>query len=252
MPMLRPWSLLRPLSSVGAYLCIFATGCPSQIEPGRKPPPAAPQPDLDASDTRVVEKNDVLYPADTLKRAEPPKTVTARGSGKPDESNGVCRLYAPKHDAPICCPAELGFDAAMVAKTCGFSVYLGESMDRSCGYHFHNDTSAKPVWLRASFVQDATAKEAAETMAALQRRRRHDDKYKAEAIKGVKAGYWFRDDGLVWAFIDGWEHTRRLTWRQSFCTDEAMASVLEAMRVAVEPRHEAPRTSLVPVARTKK
>src|SRR5690606_25324703 len=91
-------------------------GCPAKVptpeseaQAGRSP---AGVPITDEDDPRVVRDSDDLYVAE-----DAPRQTTARpslGSGKPDTSNGVCKLFAPKLPQPECCPQETGFDAEKI------------------------------------------------------------------------------------------------------------------------------------------
>ena len=118
-------------------------GCPSSTGHPYGDKQATPQPQVGADDPRVVVKDGELYTQKTIERAEERSPGSddepGLGSGRPDETNGVCRLYAPKLPNPQCCVAELGFDVETVRAACGHDVYLGESFRQSCGYYFHHE-----------------------------------------------------------------------------------------------------------------
>jgi len=227
-------------------------GCPSQTNSSpyqRKTKPAAPQVGVD--DPRVVAKDGELYTQKTIERAEEKlrgsKDPTGLGSGRPDETNGECRLYAPKLPHPQCCQSEYGFDVDTVREACGYDIYLGESLRFSCGYYFHHDKG--PRWMRLGFLPDETAKVAAE----------HHDRKMAEAlgdsytastpVPGVEGAYWSRHDQYRWAFLPGWNKVRQLSWEDVSCTDEGILEVMAQVVGAREPAKKARRIGLVPAAR---
>ena len=190
---------------------------------------------------RDLERN--LGPAGGAQEAEAPRP----GSGKPDESNGVCRLYAPRLPAPECCAVELGFDEAFVRKTCGYPVYLGESFHFSCGYYFLRE-GKPPAWMRLSFIPGKTPAEAAASHDR-QLARLAPSAPTAQPIPGVPGAFWSFHDGLAWAFLPGWDRVRQLAWRDEFCDRKAMIQVIGQIVRAKQPAPGSPRDGLLPKAR---
>lgn len=240
-------SFLASLLPLGALLL----GCPSaSVDPyGEKKP--TPKPEVGADDPRVVVKNGELYTQKIVERAEERSPgdddQPGLGSGRPDETNGVCRLYAPKLPHPQCCETELGFDVETVRAACGHDVYLGESFRQSCGYYFHHDDG--PRWFRLSKIAETSAKQAAE----------HHDLKLAEAlgaryspstpVPGVEGAYWSRHEGYRWAFLPGWENVRQLSWEDVSCSDEGAVKVIQQIIAAKPAPAHAQRLGLVPKAR---
>lgn len=233
-----------------AWIALVLLGCPSSTANPYGEKKAAPQPEVGADDPRVAVKDGELYTQKTIERAEersPGSDEAGLGSGRPDETNGVCRLYAPKLPHPQCCEAELGFDVETVRSACGHDVYLGESYRQSCGYYFHHDEG--PRWFRLSTLTETSPKEAAD----------HHDRKMAEAlgpkyspstpVPGVEGAYWSRHDAYRWAFLPGWEHVRQLSWQDVSCSDEGIATVMKQIIAAKPAPDHAQRLSLVPKAR---
>lgn len=239
-PRFPSWPLLLP-----ALL-----GCPTVTSNPHGEKKAPPPPQVGADDPRVVVKDGELYSQKTIERAEQKTRDDGEpglGSGRPDETNGQCRLYAPKLPHPQCCNAELGFDVATASEACGLPTYLGESFRHSCGYYFHHDQG--PRWFRLSKLPNASAKEAAE----------HHDRKMAESlgaayqpstpVPGVEGAWWSRHDRYRWAFLPGWENVRQLSWEDVSCSDEGVTTVI-AQIVAAKPAPEhSQRLALVPKAR---
>ncbi|MCH9679832.1 MAG: hypothetical protein K0V04_00235 [Deltaproteobacteria bacterium] len=242
------WS--RPRSLLLLSIAVMA-GCPSaNSNPfGNKTKQAAPQ--AGADDPRVAVKDGELYTHKTIDRAAE-KTrggddQPTLGSGRPDETNGVCRLYAPKLPHPQCCKAELGFDVETAQKACGHELYLGESFRMSCGFYFHHDEA--PRWFRLANIPETTTKEAVEhhdrkMTATLQ------EKYTPSVpIPGVEDAYWSRHDEFRWAFLPGWNKVRQLSWHADSCSDEGVITLIKQIVAAKPPPKNARRLGLVPKAR---
>ncbi len=232
-------------------LMVLLLGCPTATgNPyGTKKKKAPPQ--VGADDPRVVERDGDLYTQRTIERAEEKsqgsKPRSGLGSGRPDETNGACRLYAPKLPEPQCCKGELGFDVQTVKDACDYDIYLGESFRFSCGYYFHHDEG--PRWMRLSMIPEKTTKDAAE---------HHDrklkeqlgDKYQASVpIPGIEGAMWSRHEEYRWAFLPGWDNVRQLSWNADSCSDEGITKVI-AQIIAAKPAPEGTkRLGLVPKAR---
>ncbi|MBL8946143.1 MAG: hypothetical protein JNK45_23455, partial [Myxococcales bacterium] len=235
------------LTTLGLSLMLVA--CPAEVAPT----PAVPaKPVVDETDPRVARVGEDLYPVAAIERTEKLERTpepSGLGTGKPDESNGVCRLYAPRLPDPECCKGEYGVDADAVAKTCGLELYLGESFQGTCGYYFHR-TGDEPRWLRASFVDGATPEDAAKVHDTKMKRVSKNDAFASEPVPGVEGALWSRNERLRWAFLPGWDKVRMVSWSSETCTDEAAAKVLGQIATAKQPAPGTPREGLVPRART--
>src|SRR4051812_45926827 len=189
---------LAPLPLLASLSCLL-TGCPQAAEPPVKA--ATNQHLASADDKRVVADTSDLYPAE---HGAPTKTVAPKspGTGRPDETNGKCRLYAPELPDPGCCERDLGFDVETVKAACGLKLYLGESFHATCGYHFLEDATAtgEPAkWFRLSTVHGATARETAEAHDQYTRQISKDPGFKSVPIPGIVGAYWSSQDDLHWA-----------------------------------------------------
>lgn len=244
--------------AVVLVLAPLALGCPAQVDPAAMVPRKEEPKPVDEADPRVAKIGEDLYPIEAVERIEQKEKIQAaaapaptgsRGTGKPDETNGVCRLFAPELPNPECCNPEYGFDAELVASTCGLDLYLGESFQLSCGYYFH-EAGLDPRWFRAAFVSDGTAKEAADGHDLKLKQLTKNPDYHSDPIPGIPGAYWSTHDGLRWAFLPGWDRVRQVSWRDEFCPPEKMADVLAKMTAAKPPERGAARVGLVPRARS--
>ncbi len=225
-------------------------GCPAEVKDTTPAPASKTVPVVDEADSRVVKMGDDLYAAGSAPPG-PDAFVQGKGSGKPDESNGYCRLYAPKLPEPHCCMTEYGFDAEAAAKSCGKPLYLGESFQRSCGYFFHDGASGEPVWFRTSFVDDASPKEAAEAEANRLKLRFSAD-VEVKPMTDTPDAYTLEYSGIGYAWMAGdpaWPNVRRLAWNESTCTPGGLEAVVAQMAAAKAPAKGAQRQGLVPKPR---
>lgn len=248
------------IAGVAALALGGLTGCPARVGAGGDEAGAA---QVDESDPRVIrsDRTGDLYPRDvkampedkpdyeageTEATAEPSRSP---GVGKPDESNGVCRLYAPEYPDPECCAAEYGVDAERIKAICGFEVYLGEHFRNGCGYHFKKTPTSKTQWLWAGLLPEdkdtATAKY--EHDLVIQKRFKQVG-FESEAIPGVPGGYRSVYAKTGWAVIPGWKRTRQFGYPEGFC-DEGLDELLAELARAKQPPEGAQRPSLVPRAR---
>ncbi|MEM6291092.1 MAG: hypothetical protein AAGA54_07495 [Myxococcota bacterium] len=228
---------------------VALVGCPAEVKDTAPAPKTAPKPVVDESDPRVVKQGNDLYAADALPEEKAPEK--GKGSGKPDETNGFCRLYAPKMTEPHCCNIEHGFDAVATGQACGKGLYLGESFQRSCGYFFLDNASGEPVWFRSSFVEEANAKVAAEAEAN-RIKMRFGDEIPVEAVEGQTDAFTIAYNGIHYAYMGGdkaWNKVRRLAWKDESCSDEGIATVVGQMVEAKAPATGQLRLGLVPKAR---
>lgn len=244
--------LLRPLTfSAGLALC---SACPAKAptpEAQVEVKPANPDgvPIVDANDPRIVHDGDDMYAVESAPR--PPAQEPAPGSGRPDTTNGVCKLFAPKLPQPECCPFETGFDAERIKAICGHALYMGESLQQSCGYFFLPTTDgSSPVWMRASKIAREDVAGAAADHDQRMQRITKNPQFASTPVPGVEGALWSSAENLHWAFLPGWNSVRLVAWRDDSCPADKMPEVLKLMAEAVEPHPEAPRPGLIPIART--
>lgn len=230
-------------------VALLLVGCPSRVE--KENPAENAGPVTRDDDPRVVRDSGDLYAVEAAGAPLERETAAAEGlgTGKPDETNGVCRLYAPKLKDPVCCEQEYGFDAEKTKQLCGHTLYLGEHFRSSCGYYFMSES--KPyTWIRASFIpQSPTAKHAADEHDQVFQRRAKRPEFHSEPIPGIAGAYWSSDNDLNWAFLPGWSKVRRITWRSDACGKDEMLKLLKGIQAAKEPPADADRLALVPTAR---
>jgi hypothetical protein len=242
-------SLLLPLCA-GITLCL---GCPAKVpspEAEAKSEPATPDgvAVVDPDDPRVVRDGDDRYALDSAPHA--PASDAAPGSGKPDTQNGVCKLFAPKLPEPECCPFETGFDAEKVKQICGHQLYMGESLQQSCGYYFLPDTSgSQPVAIRGSRLAVSDVAEAVLDHDTRLARVTKNPEFASTPVPGVEGAMWSDAEGIHWAFLPGWKNVRLVSWTADACPIDQMPEVLKLMVEAAEPAPAAERPGLVPVAR---
>lgn len=235
---------------LGVGLCL---ACPAKVptpqtEAKAGPPSPEGVPVVDESDPRVVRDGEDLYALESAPR-QPNADEPALGSGKPDTSNGVCKLFAPKLPEPECCPFETGFDAERIKQICGHELYMGESLQQSCGYFFLPDTQgSSPVSIRASMInQDDLAGAAADHDRRMKQLTKNPA-FASTPVPGVEGAVWSTADGLHWAFVPGWKFVRLVSWADAACPIEKMPEVLALMAKATQPPPGAPR-ELLPKAR---
>lgn len=217
--------------------------CP-QAQPSETPVGKAVGPGAD--DPRVVSDGTDLYPG----KAPAPHTVepspslgsASPGTGRPDETNGKCRLFAPERQGPQCCVDPLGFDVAAVQSICGLEHYLGESFLNSCGFYFLPRAGQPLTWFRLSVVRGEGPRAIAEEQAAILRRT--DARAVAEPLPAVPGAYWVHDDEYRWAYLPGWEHVRLFTWKSTSCPEGKVDELLRA--VAALPERGPRRSGLLP------
>lgn len=236
---------LPSLVAVAAAPLLLA--CPAKVSDAERKGGA---PAVTEDDPRVVRDTDDLYPAESAPNATKNVEGDGLGSGRPDESNGVCRLYAPKLPDPECCPFETGFDAERVKALCGHAIYLGESLQHSCGYHFlPTMDGGLPLAIRVSKTIADTAKDAADAHDERMQYRLKNPEFASTPVPGVEGAYWSAAEGIHWAFVPGWNSVRLVSWTDDACSDDAMAQVIGVIAAAKEPSKGAERPGLLPVAR---
>jgi hypothetical protein len=249
MPTLRS-SRLAPLW-FGPWLGL-CLACPAKVptpqaEAQSGPPSPEGVPVVAESDPRVVRDGEDLYATESAPRR--PTEEPALGSGKPDTSNGVCKLFAPKLPEPECCPFETGFDAERIKQICGHELYMGESLQQSCGYFFLPDMQGSlPVSIRASKINRDDLAGAAGDHDKRMAQITKNPAFASTPVPGVDGAVWSSADGLHWAFLPGWKSVRLVSWADGACPSEKMPEVLALMAAAAEPPPNAPR-ELLPKAR---
>lgn len=237
---------------VGGLVVASLLGCPTETgNPYAAKPKAKPQ--VGADDPRVVEKDGELYPQKTIERAEQRtrggKDQAALGSGRPDETNGLCRLYSPELPDPECCKADLGFDMKTAQQACGLHVYLGESHRYSCGYYFATEDGNDRRWFRLGKLPESSAKAAADHHDRKMKEALGDKYALSSPVPGVEGAYWSRHDQFRWAFLPGWDNARQLSWEADSCSDEGIAKVIGQIVAAKPTPPGEKRLALVPTAR---
>ncbi|MCB9702344.1 MAG: hypothetical protein H6711_10650 [Myxococcales bacterium] len=232
-----------PLLPSAAILLLLAA-CPQQVEPSPQTSTPLKRGEVGADDPRVVADTGDLYPA----RDEASDPSGPRGTGAPDETNGVCRLYAPKLPNPECCEGDLGLDVDVVKQACGYPLYLGESFHATCGYFFAGDESAeKAKWIRLSVTHEPTVEAAAKAHdERIGYRVANDPNFHSEPVPGVEGALWSSHERLHWAFLPGWSRPRQLTWRDDSCSNEGIIEVMKQLIAAPEVPAGAPRKSMIP------
>jgi hypothetical protein len=243
----RPLLQLVACAAVSSLLC----ACPGEVDKGYPDPGASAKAQVGEEDERVVKVGGDLYSkeASSNPAADGELEPGANpGSGKPDETNGVCRLYAPKLAAPECCKFETGFDVEAAKRICGHSIYLGESIRMSCGYFFTNDELEGHPSFRASLTAFDSPHEAAKTEAEQLNFQLRKRDIKPEPIEGVKGAYMLRNKNFRWAFLPGWKGVRKVSWIEESCADDKVNELLAIVAAAVPPPTGAERP-LIPAAR---
>lgn len=237
--------LLRLCLAPTALALLLA--CP-QAQPGPTPTTrdnAGPRPD----DPRVIADTGDFYAGRSPSHPDGQAASTAPagpspGTGRPDETNGVCRLYAPELPNPACCEHTLGFDVKAATTACGLPVYLGESFHHSCGFYYMREAGTPAQWFRISTIRGDTPQEAADEHVMLLRRT--DPGVVAESMPGVDGAYWVRQNEYRWAFLPAWKTVRLLAWKTTGCSDEAITPFVRQIIAAPEVVDGPRRSGLLP------
>lgn len=230
-----------------AGLLMSLAACPAQVE-HVDPAKGEHGPKTSPDDPRVVQVGEDLYAKEAASNPEPPAATGSPGTGAPDETNGECRLFAPKLPNPKCCAKETGFDAEAAREICGHDVYLGESIRASCGYFFMPEGGGKPVSMRATHVLGEDARTAAEQEAMRLNFQMSRRDLKVEPVPGVPGAFMIKDKRLRWAFIPGWKAVRQFAWLEESCADEKVPQLIKIMAEAVQPPKDTKRP-MIPRAR---
>jgi hypothetical protein len=228
-------------------LAALLAACPQATESAPEARPEDAPPNL--ADKRIVADTGDFYAADKAPNRPPEPPPPSPGTGRPDETNGKCRLYAPELPNPECCERQLGLDVEVIKRACGLKLYLGESFHATCGYHFLPDATATgetATWFRLSTLRGATAKEAAESHDEYTRKLMRDPSFTSTPVPGIPGAYWSEQDGLHWAFLPGWSVVRQFTWQGGTCSDEGIREILEHLVDAPEIPVGTPRAGMIP------
>ena len=207
-----------------------------------------PEPTKLVADPRVVSDTGDLYPG----KAPPPIAAPAEpptrspGTGRTDETNGKCRLFAPELPNPECCEHNFGFDAALAQKACGHQLYLGESFQQSCGYFFLRAPATPPVWLRLTKIRGETPKQAADEHVMVMHRTAPG--VAPEPYAAIPDAWLVRHEEYRWLFLPGWKAVRLLTWKDTSCSDEGIAAIARGVVAAPEEVTGPRRDGLLPGA----
>jgi len=240
----------RPVSfALVPAAALLLAACPQHVDSSKQEKKAV---EITADDPRVTADTADLYPVkdkDQAKDADAPAEPNP-GTGVPDETNGVCRLFAPKLPNPECCVQDLGFDVAVVRDACEHTLYLGESHQMTCGYFFATEeTTNKPKWLRLSYTLEQDVEGAVKAHdERISLRVAMDPDFHSDPVPGVKGAFWSTHGGLHWAILPGWSKPRQLTWRDDSCSEEGIVKIIQALVATPEIPAETPRTSLIPGA----
>lgn len=256
-PLTPPSMRTAPLPLSLLALLGLGLGCPAQAP---RPEQQAAQPVdrsdetpagvlvADPEDDRVVRDSGDLYATESAPGSG--LGSPSLGSGRPDTSNGTCKLFSPQLPTPECCPFETGFDAEQVKQLCGHALYMGESLYQSCGYYFLPSMEGSfPVALRGSRLQRESVEEAAAVHDRRMAQTLERPDFASTPVPGVEGAMWSSNEDVHWALLPGWSLVRLVSWTADACPIEAMPAVLKLMVEAKEVSPEAPRPGLVPIAR---
>lgn len=253
----RPLLTLSVLLSLTGSLVFGLAGCPQEISSEEQRAEAAREAkQIAAADDRIAADTSDLY---AVRPNRPPTPSATRhdgdgpkpGSGAPDESNGVCRLFAPEHPQPVCCDLDLGFDVDTVQQACGERLYMGESFHATCGYYFFKPPAGEMMYYRLSYALGKTVAEAAgEHDERLRVRMGAPADFASTAVPGVPGALWSSHEDISWAFIPGWRRVRQLTWRDADCDREGVAKIIKQLAEAPPVPTEAGRGGKLPKMRT--
>jgi hypothetical protein len=228
--------------SLTAPLAALLLACPQAQS--RQDVAEADQPGVGRSDARVVADTGDLYPGKAPTAPEP--DAATPGTGRPDETNGSCRLFAPELKGPECCEETLGFDVEAARAACDLPVYLGESIHNSCGFYFVREPGTPVSWFRLSTILGDTPLQAADDHVRLLRRAHPNAEH--QPLPGVPGGYWVKQDEYRWAFLPGWKKVRLLAWKDTSCSDEGIAALAQTIVAAPEAVPPPRRKGLIPAA----
>ncbi|KIG16917.1 hypothetical protein DB30_04079 [Enhygromyxa salina] len=153
-------------------------------------------------------------------------------------SSPACSLYAGKaRDTTLqgsppasqarCCETDFGFDAQLVARSCGFKTYLGGSEELACVHRFEDDQGHVREF-RLTPILDL----AFEAAIALHEQGEFGESHQAGPAPDQPTLWISTSETHHWALIPGWSATRRLSWEPSACAVEQMGPVLAAMAAA--------------------
>lgn len=233
-----------PRLTLIAPFAALLLACPQAQPPEDAAGDAPPGPG--AADPRVVADTGDLYPGKAPSSPPADATAAAPGSGRPDETNGKCRLYAPELPSPECCDETLGFDVELARTACELPVYLGESFHNSCGFFFVREPGTPSQWLRLTTIRGETPKQAADEHVLVLGRSHPGAAH--QPMPGVPGAFWVKQDEYRWAFLPGWKQVRLLSWKDTSCSDEGIVALAQAIVAAPETVAGPRRKGLLPAA----
>ena len=201
-----------------------------------------------AKDSRFILGRSKSTSVESAESEQPSPPQPRLGVGKPDETNGECRLFAKEFKEPTCCPRTYGLGAKEVQEICSGVALLGEHLREGCGYYFLEDASGQVQWLRVSFIAETfPAKEAISMRDAYLKKRTRDPDFASTPIPGVEGGAYNVVNEIGWALLPGWARLRQAGWSEGFCGDQ-LPKLLECIATAPEPQGDPPafRDGLLP------
>src|SRR5690606_37368546 len=113
-----------------------------------------------------------------------------------------------------------------IRQLCGHALYMGESLQHSCGYYFlHDQTGGFPVALRASKLNRESVSEAATDHDTRMAHVLKQPQFASTPVPGVEGAMWSQHDGVHWAFVPGWSMVRLVSWTDDACPIDVMPEV---------------------------
>jgi hypothetical protein len=132
---------------------------------------------------------------------------------------------SPRTEASSCCESSYGFDPQLVARSCEFAEYLGESEELACVHRFID----RRGFLHEFRVTPIIGLEL-DAAIALHESGEFDDTHTADWLQPERKNAWLSQTPTRrWALLSGWSATRRLTWTPEACDTDAMLPVVLAM-----------------------
>ena len=134
---------------------------------------------------------------------------------------------SPRPSDPRCCESNFGFDPALVASSCGFVAYRGESEELACVHRFE-DAGGQLHEFRLTPILDLEF----EAAIALHERGEFPPTHQAGPAPDQGPLWISTTQTRHWALIPGWSATRRLSWDPAACDSANLLPVLTAMAAA--------------------
>jgi hypothetical protein len=186
----------------------------------------------------------VLGCAGVLLGCAPPSVeadLSAPIARDPEISSPACTRYAgDARDVSLqgsartsevrCCEADFGFDPQLVANSCGFVAYHGESEELACVHRFE-DAQGQTREFRLTAVVDLGF----EGAIALHEAGEFGEDHVAGFLPEQPELWMSSTAARHWVLIPGWPATRRLSWERGACDAGDMLGVLTAIAAAPAP-----------------